>query len=105
MGLLSYFIAMSLYEMQCLRGITTALDFAGLTDNLLALHQSLNLSNSLFILSIKLKKVGSHSNKPVSSANNLGAQLTEFGRSLMYNKKSKGPIVDPRATPQLIDFN
>ena len=52
-------------------------------------------SCSLFILSITLEKVGSLSNKQVSSANNLGTQLTEFGRSLMCNKKSKGPILDP----------
>ena len=43
--------------------ITNALDFARAIDNLFALHQSLNLSNSLFILSIKLEKVGSLSNK------------------------------------------
>ena len=79
-GLLPYFSVMSLYETQCLGGITFALDLAGFIDNLFALHQSLNLSNSLFILSIKLEKVGSLGNKKVSSANNLGTQLTEFGR-------------------------
>ena len=71
------------------------LDFVGSTDNLFALHQTLNLSNSLFILSIKLEQVGSLSNKLVSSANNFGTQMIEFGRSLMCNKKSKGPILDP----------
>jgi len=37
----------------------------------------------------------------VSSANRIGITFdgTAFGRSLMYNKKSRGPNTDPCGTP------
>ena len=34
-------------------------------------------------------------NKQVSSAKSRGIQLTDDGKSLMYNKNSKGPRVEP----------
>ena len=38
----------------------------------------------------------------VSSANNFVLMLMFFGRSLTYNKNSKGPNTDRWGTPQLI---
>jgi hypothetical protein len=39
----------------------------------------------------------------VSSANNRGFVLfRQCGKSLMYNKKNNGPIIEPYGTPHLI---
>jgi len=40
----------------------------------------------------------------VSSAYSLGRQSVEFGKSLMYNKKSRGPRVEPWETPYVISL-
>ena len=66
-----------------LGGIIRALDLEGFTVSLFEWSHFEILSRSLFIIALNWVGVGAEKTKHVSSANNLGMQLTECGKSLM----------------------
>ena len=72
-------------------------------ESLLALTHAYTLAIYLLIsetISFRLYPVA---NRFVSSAKRIGMKYSEtWGKSLIYNKKSKGPRMDPWGTPHLI---
>ena len=75
--------------------IIRTLDLEGLTVRLLALNHSVILSRSFCMWERSLDGFETENNKQVSSAKSRGIQLTDDCKSLMYNKNSKGPRVEP----------
>ena len=66
-----------------LGGIIRALDLEGFIVSLLDLSHFEILSRSMFIIQLNWNGVGAEKTKHVSPANNLGLQLTEYGKSLV----------------------
>ena len=75
--------------------IIRTLDLEGLTVSLLALNHSVILFRSFCMWERSLDGFEAENNKQVLSAKSQGIQLTDDGKSLMYNKNSKGPRVEP----------
>ena len=79
--------------------------FAMFKLNLFALSQQLRLFSSAFTEVSRSVWFVAETLMCVSSANIFAdAMLRLFGKSLMYIKKSKGPIILPWGTPQLSSF-
>ena len=55
-----------------------------------------------FILETTAGKCASEQTRQVSSAKSLGLQFTANGKSLMYNKKRRGPSIERWGTPVLL---
>ena len=67
----------------------------GLIVSLFAVNHSEISFRSFFISKCNLDGFGAENNKQVSSAKSLGVQLTDEGKSLMYNINSKGLRIEP----------
>ena len=78
-----------------LKEIITALDLQGFTISMFKLNHFEILSRSLFMVELNWDGVGAEKTGHVSSANNLGTQLTECGKSLIKIKNKRGPRVEP----------
>ena len=71
--------------------------------SLLAINHSLRFSKSEFTATLRSVIEFAEAVKFLSSANNRGfVLLRQRRRSLMYNKKSNGPKIEPCGTPHLI---
>ena len=78
--------------------------FSMLRDNLLHLNQVDTLGNSWLSVRTKVCNLSWEQTIFVSSANKIKDRKgLELIISLMYNRKSKGPKIDPCGTPQFID--
>ena len=68
-------------------------------DNLLALHQIDNLSNSAFTVDIRVRMHLFEYNRLVSSAKIMNCnKFEQLTTSFMYKIKSKGPNIEPCGT-------
>ena len=83
-------------------GINSACDLDGFTISLLAFNHRETQCRLSFILEATTGKFASEQTRQVLSAKSLGLQLTENGRSMMYNKKRRGPSIEPWGTPMLL---
>ena len=83
-------------------GINSANDFEGFTVSSFAFNHRETRCRLSFILEATTGKLASEQTRQVSSAKSLGLQLTENGKSLMYNKKRRGPRIEPWGTPLLL---
>ena len=75
--------------------IINACDLFALRVSLFAIIQLLTPLSSWLIRCSKSSVVGALTTKHVSSANKRGVLSIELDKSLIYNKKSSGPSVEP----------
>ena len=85
--------------------ITSRFQFLAFNVSLLAIIQSLTLFISIFNLLSNRSKEDELTSKQVSSANKRGTLPTLLRRSLIYDKNSKGPRVEPRGNPMSTSRN
>ena len=83
-------------------GITRQFYFNGFMFSLLALHQVRILDSSSLICVSSNDGCLLLMTRQVSSAESLGRQLVEFGKSFINNKNNNGSRDDPCATPYVI---
>ena len=77
--------------------------FKVLIDNLFAIHHTLSLSNSVFVISINSIGFLPQILNVASSANKIVKRVLEMlGRSLIYSKKRTGPSTLPWGTPSVV---